>query len=61
MTQKTLVVEVSVPQADGSTLPYGIMNADQAAELCDETFQKDVAHELVAADGPSNQPPVEAI
>ncbi|MDP9838731.1 hypothetical protein J2T09_003503 [Neorhizobium huautlense] len=44
MTQKTLV-EVSVPQADGTTLPYGIMNADQAAGLCDETFQKDVAHE----------------
>lgn len=44
MTQKTLV-EVSVPQADGTTLPYGIMNADQAAELCDDTFQKDVAHE----------------
>jgi hypothetical protein len=34
-----------VPQADGTTLPYGIMNADQAAELCDDTFQKDVAHE----------------
>jgi hypothetical protein len=44
MTQKTLV-EVSVPQEDGTTLPYGIMNADQAAELCDDTFQKDVAHE----------------
>lgn len=44
MTQKTLV-EVSVPQADGTNLPYGIMNADQAAELCDDTFQKDVAHE----------------
>ncbi|TWF43909.1 hypothetical protein [Neorhizobium alkalisoli] len=60
MTQKTLV-EVSVPQADGSTLPYGIMNADQAAKLCDETFQKDVAHEPLAADGPPNQLPVEAI
>lgn len=44
MTQKTLV-EVSVPQADGTTLPYGIMNSDQAAELCDETFTKNVAHE----------------
>lgn len=43
MTQKTLV-EVSVPQADGTALPYGIMNSDQAAELCDETFIKDVTH-----------------
>ncbi|MGA1834859.1 hypothetical protein [Rhizobium wenxiniae] len=52
MTQKTLV-EVSVPQADGTNLPYGIMNADQAAELCDEMFQKNIAHEpklVLAAD-----------
>jgi hypothetical protein len=49
MTRKTLV-EVSVRRADGTSLPYGIMNADQAAELCDKTFQKDVAHEPSTAD-----------
>jgi hypothetical protein len=54
MTQKTLV-EVSVPQSDGTTLPYGIMNADQAAELCDKTFRKDVAHKPVGGDALSNQ------
>jgi len=41
MTQKTLV-EVSVKHVDGSNIPYGIMNSDQAAELCDNTFKKDV-------------------
>jgi hypothetical protein len=60
MTQKTLV-EVSVPQADGTTLPYGIMNADQAAELCDETFRKDVAHRPIVADMPSNKLLVEVV
>ncbi len=40
MTQKTLV-EVSVRHASGTNLPYGIMNSDQAAELCDKMFKKD--------------------
>jgi hypothetical protein len=44
MTRKTLV-EVSVTQPDGSATPYGIMNTDQAAELCDDTFHKAVVHE----------------
>jgi hypothetical protein len=37
------------------------MNANHAAELCDETFRKDVAHRLIVADMPSNKLLVEAI
>ena len=41
MTQKTLV-EVSVKLVSGTSIPYGIMNSEQAAELCDSTFKKDI-------------------
>lgn len=59
MTRKTLV-EVSVRRADGTSLPCGIMNAEQAAELCNETFQKDVAHEPMTSDVIFDQTPRES-
>ncbi len=42
MNQKTLV-EVSVPDRNGTMIPYGIMNSEQAAELPD-TYEISVAH-----------------
>lgn len=42
MNQKTLV-EVSVPDCNGTMIPYGIMNSEQAAELPD-TYEISVAH-----------------
>lgn len=59
MPRKTLV-EVSVRRADGTSLPHGIMNADQAAELCNKTFQKDVAHEPITSDVFMDHPQREA-
>ncbi|MES5098054.1 hypothetical protein ABUK73_07470 [Agrobacterium sp. BA1120] len=42
MNQKTLV-EVSVPDRDGTMIPYGIMNSEQAAEL-PESYEVLIAH-----------------
>ncbi|KXG85321.1 hypothetical protein [Agrobacterium bohemicum] len=42
MNQKTLV-EVSVPDTDGTMIPFGIMNSEQAAELPDD-YEVLIAH-----------------
>lgn len=42
LTKKT-IVEVSVADPDGNLVPFGIMNADQAAELSDD-YHKTTAH-----------------
>lgn len=42
VNQKTLV-EVSVPDQNGTMVPYGIMNSEQAAELPDD-YEVAIAH-----------------
>lgn len=42
MNQKTLV-EVSVPDMNGTMIPFGIMNSEQAAELPDD-YEVSIAH-----------------
>jgi hypothetical protein len=42
VNQKTLV-EVSVPDINGTMIPYGIMNSEQAAELPDN-YEVSIAH-----------------
>lgn len=46
MTKKTLI-EVSVSDADGNMVPFGIVNTEQAAELSDDSYYKTVAHSAI--------------
>lgn len=48
MTQKTLV-EVSVPDRDGTMIPFGIMNCEQAAGLPDD-YEIMIAHQAADMD-----------
>ena len=40
------MVEVSVPDINGTMIPYGIMNSEQAAELPDD-YEVLIAHPAV--------------